>query len=173
MLGVHKEIPGLAKMVNLGKAAIDAWLSSLPDDVKSLAADDPQPLPSEDLLRKVANAKPSEIVEILVADPEAAQALGRARRLRLVAWLLGTALPKEAWGDVIDALTGEGEDDGGGKLPSCPAHLLFLGDLRAFNDNIIAARTAARIAAPSALAIAAEASVVHEAELTLTQGGVR
>ena len=150
------------RMLDLSDAGIAAWQSRLPSDIKAIIGDD-DVSPPEDLLLRLRSSEAEEIPAIVVGDPDMAEALGRARRIRLVAWLVSQAFEQ---GDdaaaIVDILTGE--DDEGSETASS-GRILFLEDLRMLNA-VIADRIAARVAAPAALMAAAEVAVVLESEAT-------
>lgn len=149
-------------MLDLSEAGMAAWQSRLPEDIKAVIGDDAG-APPADLLQRLRGSEAEEIPALVVGDHALAESLGRARRIRLAAWLVGKAF--EEGGDaaaIVDILTGE-EDEGG--EGASDGRILFLEDIRMIND-VIAARVAARVAAPAAMVAAAEVAVVLESEAT-------
>jgi hypothetical protein len=120
-------------MLDLRKASVEEWIASLPSDVRSVmpaaSGDDFEGLAA--LQTEIERTPDSRIADLVSRNGEAFKTMGRARRMRFLAWVARRASPDA--GPIIRAVTSEGGDEGDGDGGHGP---LFLEDLRAFVEAL-------------------------------------
>ncbi len=82
---------------DLSEEGIRRWLGVLPADLRACLGDEAA-LPdgaAAALAREVSDASPALAARVLASDPGAVLALGRPRRVRLMAWVVRSALSEE------------------------------------------------------------------------------
>jgi hypothetical protein len=163
-------------MLDLSDGSISKWMSKLPQDVLAALAegDAPSPGGAPALSAAFGGAVGAPQVPDLVREhPDEAKALGRAGRVRLMAWVADNSGDNP--GPVFRRLVGEvaADDDGGaGSAGSDTVGILFLEDIRSIARNVTGPRVAARIVDDSSLSMAVEAAATLESDMAFRQGGV-
>lgn len=129
-------------MADLSAAATNAWLDKLPEPFRS---DTPQATPEADgsiaaIVASIDPSDPGKVLEVVAAHDDEFVQMGRARRLRFLAWLVNQPYPNRRM--LSARLTGDGDvesDDGGGHQggvnegKSAP---LFLADVKAIINSL-------------------------------------
>ena len=184
-------------MLDLSDASIAAWKAKLPDDLRSaLAAEGEGPSGGAGALAAVlTEAAPWQVPEVVRRHPDEVRAFGRARRVRLMAWMAGQAQPDPA--ALLRRLTGEapprevssrevsppevsngagdgagaGEGAGSGGDAGGEVGVLFLEDIRAL-AAALAPRLARRMASGETLEAVVQAAVTLESDMAFRQGGI-
>lgn len=161
-------------MLDLSEHAMAAWAAKLPDDVRAVISggDEASPEGSGGLRAALASAPPSAVPGIVRGDADGARALGRAGRLRLMAWM---AASEERPGAVFSRLVGEGEgegEDSEGAPGGDPVGILFLEDLKAIAEAVVGPRMSRRMVDDHTLGAVAEAAATLESDMAFRQGGI-
>lgn len=99
-------------MIDLKKESMEAWWKLLPSDFKKqVSLEDPG---NEGRLvaisERLAKCSYEEVVEILETDADLFIEMGRARRIRFLAWMASRTYPDS--GALFRSLTSESEDEG-------------------------------------------------------------
>jgi hypothetical protein len=161
---------------DLSEHATRAWVAALPDDVRdTLARSDRDPdemSAPRGFADAIASLGPDDawrLPEIIREHPEAAKSLGRARRMRLVAWASSVTYPDSA--RLLQELTGE-DDDGSEQAGSVgESGILFLEDIRAYAEAL-GARVARLLASATNIEAVMQSAFTLESEDTFTRRGV-
>lgn len=164
----------------LNAESLTAWSSRLPDDVLgAIAAEGMVPPGGAEpggLLLDLEGATPGQVPDIVRRHPEATQALGRAGRIRLMAWITtdpnpGTVLRRLVGDDAVAAAEAEGGEESG-EAGRDAVGILFLEDIRALAEHVVGPRVARRMLDGTSLGLATDAAQTLEGEMTLGRGGV-
>lgn len=146
-------------MADLSAAAVRAWREKLPADLRAVVPDD---LSGDEatlarIASKLAEADAERVPGIVLEHGEMFAAMGRARRVRFLAWLAKRAYPES--GIVISALIGKESDEQGstGRQGGGVVAPYFLEDLRAFAEAL-GPRVARRMVGGDAVGLIARAA---------------
>lgn len=124
-------------MLDLQKDTLKAWLTKLPEDVRTAITDE---LPAEDdgigvFVAAMNGAEIADYAEVIELHADAVTALGRPGRIRLLSHIVAKVYPFQV--RVFHELLNAEQDDeeGGGRSAT---QILFLEDIKAFNEAIAA-----------------------------------
>lgn len=157
-------------MPDLSERSIAAWMRNLPADVLSAVRVEGEEASegSGGLVAALADAAPWQVPDVVRQHAQDARAFGRARRLRLMAWVAKQTYPDS--GGIFRRLTGEDQDEGavGGEAD---VGVLFLEDIKAYVEAI-APRLARRMASEATMESVVQAAFTLESDMAFRQGGV-
>ena len=151
-------------MLDLSSAGLKGWFEKLPKDV-SEAIRDEFPTDSDELATlsaSLGNATGEDLIELVKTNPDLIAAMGRPARIRVLAHVAKKVFPDHA--TLFHDMLNKDDEESGGKSKT---QILFLEDIRAFNDAI-----AARVYQSSMDATALEAlrAAAFETEPTPAMG---
>lgn len=154
-------------MLDLSEGSIAAWKSRLPSDVVSALSDSAETASegSGALTAALAESPAWQVPEVVRQHPEDVRAFGRARRIRLMAWVARQTFPD--CGAVFRRLT---EDEEGGSGAGAVG-LLFLEDIQALAEAM-GPRIARRMTSEAAMDAVVQAAVTLESDMAFRQGGL-
>jgi len=157
-------------MADLMKDSIQAWLERLPEDVRSAIPDGAAG--DEDAAKAVTEgikglATPEQVLEFVDGNGDSFVAMGRARRVRFLAWFASRTYPSrtESFVALTDGEAGDGGQGGRGKVAP-----FFLEDVRALVEAL-GPRAARGIVDAAAIEAVAGAGYEVQSELEMRQGG--
>ncbi|MFC4235994.1 hypothetical protein ACFOY8_12180 [Thalassospira xianhensis] len=145
------------------------WLQKLPEDIReAVLSDGGTSSEGDGILVSVLrdDVAPSQIPELVREYPQDVRAFGRARRIRLMAWMAKKTYPDSH--AVFRKLTGEEEDGSGSNSETGE---LFLEDIKIFAE-VISKRQIQRMASENRLDAVVETAKTLENEITFSQGGM-
>lgn len=150
---------------NISDLSMEFWLSKLPDDVRLalIAPDEQVSLSSSSLLSALETSEAARIPEILQEHLEDAKKMGRARRVRLLAWI--ACQPDRA---IIFRKIEEDEKSGGGNQT---AGIMLLEDIRAL-VTAMSNRIVKQVASEATIDTVLQAAAYIENDIEFRQGGV-
>lgn len=156
-------------MPDLSDSAMTAWLSKLPADIRSAVQEgDGQAADGGALSAVLSQSQPWQVPELVRSHADGVRGLGRARRIRVMAWMARATYPESA--GVFRRLTGEdlaeGEVGGDGDVG-----VLFLEDLKAL-AAALAPRMVRKMASEATLDAVLQAATTLESDMEYTRGGV-
>jgi len=156
-------------MADLRKETIDAWFGRLPADVRSAmpdgtAGEDPAGLAATEGLKGLST--PEDILTYVAGNQDLFLGMGRARRVRFLAWLTKRTYPEKI--GVLEVLTDGGEDGGQGVMGKVAP--VFLEDIRAIVEAL-GPRAARGIVDADTIAAVAGAGYELASEMDMRQGG--
>lgn len=172
VLNVHSHIMhGASKgqeMADLRKDSIEAWFGCLPDDVRSALPDGTDgdveaAMAVTEGLKGLSS--PEDILSFVAFNQDSFLSMGRARRVRFLAWLAKRTYPEKI--GVIDVLTDENGDGQGVMGKVAP---VFLEDIRAIVEAL-GPRAAKGIVDADTIAVIAGAGYELKSEMDMRQGG--
>ena len=159
-------------MQALAKDSMEAWFGLLPDDVAScMEKPGPEGQAEADA---IAAALPglgngAELVGYVSSNPQPFIEIGRARRIRILAWLAAGDYPDKA--AALQALAGEdGSGEGGSAAGTEKVAPYFKEDIRAFVEAL-GPRAARGIVDAATLAAVTGAGFEVAGELEMRSGG--
>jgi len=156
-------------MADLRKDTMEAWFERLPDDVRSALPDGTAGAEAAGLAvtEGLKGLKtPEEILSYVAVNQDSFMDMGRARRVRFLAWLAKRTYPEKI--GVLDVLTDEGGDGGQGVMGKVAP--VFLEDIRAIVEAL-GPRAARGIVDADTIAAVAGAGYELASELEMRQGG--
>lgn len=156
-------------MADLSLNAMAAWLDRLPDDIRSavgdVAAGDDDRLAE---LSAVLSAAPADRLSVIVSErADDFMAMGRARRLRFLAWVARRTYPES--GLLFRALA-EDDDEGGQSGGRSKIAPYFLEDVKAL-VNVLGPRVAMQVVNGDNLGAVVRSSYELQSESEFRQGG--
>lgn len=159
-------------MAKLDKDSMSAWFGLLPPDVAS-CMEISELSQGESEARSIAMALPGfknggELLGYVSEFPDSFKSIGRARRLRLLAWLVAGKYPDKAKAMQALAETDEGSEGSGGGVGKIAPY--FKADIRALVEAV-APRAARRIVDGATLAAVTGAAYEVAGELEMRSGG--
>lgn len=123
-------------MVDLTKKGLTSWFERLPEDIRdsisSEIPDIPETVPQ--FCEKLTGAMPAEYKALVKEHEDLIVGLGRIGRIRLLSFLCANVYPFQAkiFHEIVHGSDDEGSEDGG----SSKVQVLFIEDIKAFNDAI-------------------------------------
>jgi|HigsolmetaAR206D_1030411.scaffolds.fasta_scaffold00580_7 hypothetical protein len=156
-------------MVNLDTAAVQAWFDRLPDDARSAMPDGVDGDETIAMAFVGAVGKARDAADVLAAvetHQDSLARMGRARRIRFLAWFAARAYPQDT--KAFDILTGKDSGDDDGSLGI--AAPIFRQDIEAL-VMALGPRAARQIVGPESLGLVAGAGYEVASELEMKQGG--
>lgn len=155
---------------DLSEKALSGWLKLLPADAREAIEDgDPVSGDGGTLATSLVSVAAWQVPDLVRQHPDDAKVFGRARRIRLMAWMSAEA--RDNRGPLFRRLVGEDDETSGG-AGTDEIGLLFLEDIRALNDKMVAPRLSQRMASENSLDAVVEAAFTLESDMAFRAGGV-
>ena len=156
-------------MPDLSSQSLAVWLAKLPDDVRE-ALDDASDAATDGrgaLMTALSTATPLEVPDLVRQHAGEVHGFGRARRVRMMAWMANKAQDP---GPIFTRLTADDTTDG--EAGSGNVGILFLEDIKAL-AAAIAPRIARRMTSEATMEAVIQSAFTLEGEVELRQGGLR
>jgi hypothetical protein len=154
-------------MPNLGAEAIRAWRRNLPPDVRGVVIEDMggDEVRIQSMIDRLTAAPLSQAAGIIRSYDADVAAMGRARRIRLLAWLMGRVTDDSQIRDVLAIFQDDDDATGEGDIRPVAARLLFE-DVRLLAQHVVAPRKAKREIDPTSLDLVLRSSIAVGLEST-------
>jgi hypothetical protein len=157
-------------MPDLGTQAIKRWFRNLPTDVRAVVPDDfgGDDVKIKVLVDRLTAAPLAQAASIIREYDLVVAAMGRPRRVRLLAWLSGR-ISDDAQIRDFDAIFDDAEGEGEGDARPVSGRLLYE-DLRLCNIHVIAARQARHAIDPTSIDLVTRSSLAATLETGFSGG---
>ena len=159
-------------MPDLSERSLSAWLAKLPEDLRLAISSDGEvaSIGSGDLLASLNSVTPLEVPALVRLHSADTRSFGRARRIRLMAWMAKEAgEPAPVFARLTEDETGDAEGSTGGHAD---IGILFLEDIKAL-ANALGPRIARRMASNATMAAVIQSAFNLESDVEFRQGGMR